>query len=240
MLNSTNKFERIKRAFLDALFPIYCLGCGQEGGWLCVDCHSAIAAKPLFLCPGCGLVSAGGVVHSCCLDNTPLAALISPYHYADPKVRRLIKEYKYHGAGEIKRILCGLTAAGVGKLKTLFPATAVVIPVPLHAARERERGFNQAATIGGVVAETLGLAAATPLTRRKKTEEQARLDTAERRANCQQAFSSLPVAGDVILVDDVVTSGETMRAAAQALREAGARRVFGFALAHGRGDRLIN
>jgi ComF family protein len=229
---------KIKRAFLDALFPIYCLGCDKEGGWLCSDCQSAISAKPLFLCPGCGLASAGGVVHSRCADDTPLAALISPYHYADPKVRRLIKEYKYHGAREIERILCGLTASGVNKLKTLFPASAVIVPMPLHASRERWRGFNQAATIGSVVAQTLGLTMSSPLHRRKKTEEQARLETAERRENCQRAFFSAPVTGDVVLVDDVITSGETLRSAAQALRDAGASRVIGFALAHGQGDRL--
>ena len=223
---------------MDALFPIYCLGCEKEGGWLCADCLSAISAKPLFLCPGCGLASAGGTTHRRCADDTPLAALISPYHYADPPVRRLIKEYKYHGAGEIEKILCGLTASGVDKLKTLFPAPAMVVPMPLHASRERLRGFNQAATIGGVVAERLKLKTATPLKRRKRTEEQARLDPAERRENCRRAFACAPMSGDVILVDDVVTSGETLRAAAQALRDAGASRVIAFALAHGRGDRL--
>jgi len=238
MNNEQFNFDLIKRAFLDALFPIYCLGCGKEGGWLCADCQSAICAKPLFLCPGCGLASVGGTVHRRCADAAPLAALISPYHYADPKVRRLIKEYKYHGAAEIERVLRGLTAAGVDKLRTIFPSPATVVPMPLHASRERERGFNQAATIGDAVSKTLGLEMASPLKRRKRTEEQARLDTPARRENCQNAFTSSPVAGDIILVDDVITSGETMRAAAQALRDAGARRVFGFALAHGRGDRL--
>ena len=72
----------------------------------------------------------------------------------------------------------------------------------------------------------------------KRTEEQARLSPAERRENCRRAFVSAPVTGDIILVDDVVTSGETLAAAASALKAAGARRVFAFALAHGRGDRL--
>ena len=178
------------------------------------------------------------MTHLRCASLTPLSALISPYHYAEPAVRRLIKEFKYHGATEIEKILVGLTASGVNKLRTLFPTTAIVVPMPLHLSRERARGFNQAAILGGVVSETLGTKMSMPLKRVKRTEEQARLSTPERNENCRRAFLSAPVSGDVILVDDVITSGETMAAAAQALRDAGASRVFGFALAHGRGDRL--
>lgn len=223
---------------MDALFPIHCLGCGKEGGWLCADCFSAIRPLPLFLCPGCGRESAGGTTHPRCAKLTPLSALISPYHYADPSVRRLIKEYKYHGATEIEKILIGLTVSGVNKLRTLFPGSAVVAPMPLHASRERERGFNQSATIGGAVASVLGAKMSAHLKRVRRTEEQARLSPEERDENCRRAFSCSPIEGDVILVDDVITSGETMRAAASALRAAGADRVIGFALAHGRGDRL--
>lgn len=234
----TEKIQKIKRAFLDALFPIYCLGCEREGVWLCADCLSAIRPQPLFLCPGCGFESPGGTTHLRCLSLTPLSALVSPYHYAEPAVRRLIKEYKYHGATEIENILIGLTASGVNKLRTLFPAMAIVVPMPLHGSRERARGFNQAAVLGGVVSRTLGFEMSMPLKRLRRTEEQARLETAERHENCRGAFSCAPVAGDVILVDDVITSGATMSAAAAALRAAGAEHVVGFALAHGRGDRL--
>jgi len=214
------------------------LGCGREGGWLCADCQSAIRAIPLFLCPGCGRESPGGMTHAQCAELTPLSGIISPYHYAEPAIRRLIKEYKYHGAEAIRQILTGLTASGVDKLRTLFPTSAIIVPMPLHASRERARGFNQAATIGAVVSTTLGAKMETPLKRVRRTQEQARLETAERRENCRRAFACEPVSGNVILVDDVITSGETMRAAASALRAAGASSVVGFALAHGRGDRL--
>lgn len=238
MKMAKEKIQKIKRAFLDALFPIHCLGCDLEGCWLCADCLSAIRAKPMFLCPGCGCASAGGTTHPRCVAATPLAALVSPYHYAEPSVRRLIKEFKYHGAGDIEKILVGMAASGADKLRTLFPAKATVVPMPLHASRERVRGFNQAATIASAVAEALGSRVSSPLKRIRRTEEQARLGPNERNENCRRAFLSAPVAGDIILVDDVVTSGATLKAAAAALRSAGARSVTGFALAHGRGDRL--
>jgi len=238
MFDANRKFNEIKRAFLDALFPIFCLGCKREGVWLCNECQSAIRPLPLFLCPGCGRMSPGGTTHLRCANATPLSALISPYHYASPVIRGLIKDYKYHGAHDIEKIITGLTISGVDKLRTLFPPGARVTAMPLHPSRERARGFNQAATIAAAVSRALQIETFASLKRKKRTEEQARLTPAERRENCRRAFTSAPVTGDIILVDDVVTSGETMAAAASALKDAGARRVFAFALAHGRGDRL--
>jgi len=232
------QFAKAKRAFLDALFPIYCAGCRREGYWLCPDCTAAIRIMPLFLCPGCGRLSPGGMTHPRCSTLTPLSALVSPYHYANPSIRRLIKDYKYHGALPIERLLVGLTGNGARSLRTLFPQEAVIVPMPLYGSRERERGFNQAATLARALGQALSLKVAMPLSRIRRTEEQARLTSAERRENCQRAFACTPLAGDYILVDDVVTSGATMRAAAEALKKAGARRVTGFALAHGRGDRF--
>ena len=112
--------------------------------------------------------------------------------------------------------------------------------MPLHPSRERERGFNQAEIIGQAVAQALGMKLEKPLSRVRRTAEQARLDSEGRRRNCSGAFRAVPFYGDVILVDDVVTSGETMKAAAQALKDSGARSVIGFALAHGQGDRLAS
>jgi ComF family protein len=232
------KLSRLKRAFLDALFPLRCVGCGREGVVVCAECLSAIRLMPLNLCPSCGRAAPAGRTHPRCQGECPLDALISPYHYANPVLRDLIKDFKYHGAAEIEKVLAGLAAAGVRALSTQFPADAVVVPIPLHPSRERQRGFNQAERIGQAVASALGSEIAEPLSRIRRTAEQARLEISLRRKNCLNAFRADSVEGDFILVDDVVTSGETMKAAAQALKDAGARSVIGFALAHGQGDRL--
>jgi ComF family protein len=238
MFFNTKNLAGFKRAFLNALFPINCCGCGKEGTWACPDCLAALRIMPLNLCPGCGRVSPAGVRHGSCRKKTDLDALVSPYHYADPFVRGLIKDYKYHGALEIEKVLKALAANGARTLATGFPKAASVVPLPLHVSRERERGFNQAERLAQAVAEALGATVVAPLVRVRKTAEQAKLAVAQRQKNCHGAFSCKNVSGDFILVDDVVTSGETMKAAATALKKAGARTVAGFALAHGHGDLL--
>ncbi len=224
---------KIKRAFLDALFPIHCCGCGREGAAACPSCLASLRIHPLNLCPGCGLVSPGGMAHARCRPDSALDGLVSPYHYADPFVRALIKEYKYRGAAEAGNALANLVHAGASALITALPRDAKVVPMPLHASRERMRGFNQAECLAASVARVLETPVARPLARKKRTREQARLEIGERQKNCKDAFASQPVDGDYILVDDVVTTGATMKAAALALKEAGARSVIGFALAHG-------
>jgi len=107
--------------------------------------------------------------------------------------------------------------------------------VPLYPRRERERGYNQAKIIGQLLAGKLGCSfAPNALQRVRATRQQAALSRSERAENVRGAFISrcLP-AENIILVDDVFTTGATMNACASALKAAGARRVWGFALAKG-------
>jgi ComF family protein len=226
--------SRLLRFALDAVFPVYCVGCNREGNILCANCRSAIYRAPLLVCSACGRFSPGGITHSACRTATPLAALIAPYPYANPLVRKLIKNFKYRGSGESKKIVENFSASSVNALRLMFPAAATVVAMPLHPRRERERGFNQSEIIGRAVAEALGFEFDAGLVRRvRRTDEQARLPFHERAENCANAFYAKPASGTIVLVDDVVTTGATMKAAALALRAAGAERVVGFALAHG-------
>jgi ComF family protein len=100
----------------------------------------------------------------------------------------------------------------------------VVIPVPLHPSRRRERGYDQAALLARHLARSLSLPARTDVLRRvRKTRQQTTLDGIERRENVRGAFAVVaPLAGErVLLVDDVYTTGSTMEEAAHALHEAG-------------------
>ncbi len=139
-------------------------------------------------------------------------------------VREAIQAFKFSGKASLARPLAALVLDG---WRPPAGVTAVV-PVPLARARERERGYNQAA----LLAERIAASADLPLrprwlTRLRDTPAQSELSAAERRANVRHAFGASPeVAGaHVVLVDDVLTTGATIAECSRALRAAGAAAI---------------
>jgi ComF family protein len=144
--------------------------------------------------------------------------------YVDP-LRIALGAFKFHGRRALARPLAGLLVEQCG---AALPADVeVLVPVPLGRARERERGFNQAALLAEGVARALGRPARDWLARTRATPPQSELGAAERRANVRNAFHARPaVAGrHVVVVDDVLTTGATVAECARVLRKAGARAV---------------
>jgi ComF family protein len=162
-------------------------------------------------------------------------AAFAPYRYEFPLVQ-LIHRLKYGGQIAIGRILGTLLArrlAGCGR-----PRVDAIVPVPLHAAREAKRGYNQAREIALFAAELLGIPLEDRIVRRSRaTGEQAMLHAAARRRNLRGAFevraSSVPLR--VAIVDDVLTTGATAEALTLALRRAGCRHVEVWAIARAAG-----
>jgi ComF family protein len=157
--------------------------------------------------------------------HAPWACLVAPYRYAFP-VDHCVRALKFHGQLEYGRVLGTLIAEA--RRARGAPLPALVVPVPLHASRYRERGFNQAAVIARFAARGLGIPLASrALERVRATAEQSHLPAAARAVNVAGAFrASTPLVGQrVALVDDVLTTGSTATAAASALREAGAVEV---------------
>jgi len=111
----------------------------------------------------------------------------------------------------------------------------LLVPVPLHAARQRERGYNQSLCIAEGMATALGIPVRTDLVRRRKaTQQQARLEAEDRIENLRDAFEvigDVPTSSRVAVVDDVVTTGATLNACAQVLQHEGSEGVWGAALA---------
>jgi ComF family protein len=136
----------------------------------------------------------------------------------------LIKGFKYGRRLAVGRVLGELMAERLAG--RALPA--LVLPVPLHPARERERGFNQATELARPLAAALGLALDAGLCRRvRATPSQSALDRRTRARNLRGAFAlsrALP-ADEVAIVDDVVTTGATAAALAATLRRAGVRRI---------------
>jgi ComF family protein len=225
----------LRSQFLDVLLPPRCVGCGRVGVWLCTQCLSQISLVEPPFCARCGdAVVADGLCARC--RTSPLQIeCIRSVAYFEGVLREAVHRLKYRGVTALADPLGGLMAG----CWTQHPMPAdVVVPVPLHAARLRERGYNQAALLAREVARRVGLAVdEKTLVRRRATIPQVELSASQRKENVRNAFlccgNSLS-GKQVLLVDDVCTTGATLEACAVALYEGGARGVRALTLARAR------
>lgn len=175
----------------------------------------------------------------------PLAAWAAEVAYTDAW-KEWIHRFKYPGSGLMSldpaadAVVLALVRAAARRVPAAF-VPDIVIPVPLHRTRRRERGFDQAALLARAVAREAGVRAGLrALERCRDTPRQVGLSRPERRRNVRGAFAArCAVPPSVWLVDDVATTGATLSEAARALRRAGAHRVVGICVAHtppGRSD----
>jgi ComF family protein len=200
---------------------------------LCTGCEGDLPWSEE-ACPRCALpIPADGLACGPCLARPPRwDAAFSLLRYAYP-ADGLIKAFKYGRRLAVGRVLGELMAErlarrfGGGGFQPRVPPP-LILPVPLHPARERKRGFNQATELARPIAAALGVTLDTGLCRRvRATPSQSALDRRTRARNLRGAFAlARPLAADAVaIVDDVVTTGATAAALAQTLRRAGARHI---------------
>ena len=226
--------RRLMGAALDLAFPAACSGCGREGDPLCAVCLPALDAR---------LALPGGTPIGLPAElPAPLLQLEWCAPFAGP-VRAALHDLKY--AGE-RRLAGPLGDALARRWARVGSGAEVVVPVPVHAERERKRGYDQAALIAEIAGERLGLPVVRALERQRVTVAQFELGRDERAANVDGAFrvragagvgtgAARSVAGRwILLVDDVVTTGATLAACAFALERAGALAVSAVAVARER------
>ena len=226
---------RLGQGLLDLLFPPRCVGCRRMGTWLCPSCLARVGRVESPSCERCGRpLPAPGLCPSCRAGNSALLGVRAPFFF-EGAIQEAVHELKYRG----RRVLAGplgeLRAAYLGTLP--WPPSAIA-PVPLHRQRERARGYNQAALLARALSARCGWPLLDGgLVRWRHTRPQVGLDGAARLENVRGAFrweGPEPPPRRVLLLDDVCTTGATMEACAQALREAGAEEVRGLALARPR------
>jgi ComF family protein len=212
-------FSSLIEAFLSTLFPDRCGGCSRVGELLCERCRGALAPYPR--------------------DPERLPASLDgvrvAFVFASP-LREVVHQFKYRRVRRLAQPLGRLMAAHLAARPLAIDA---VLPVPLHPQRLAERGFNQAEDLACEVARALGQPLARGLERARATGQQAQLDARQRADNVRGAFCWRAGAPPrrILIVDDVLTTGATIGACAETLREAGAEAVYGLALARSRPDR---
>jgi competence protein ComFC len=219
----------IRGKALDLLFPPKCVGCGGGGSFLCRSCRASLPWIEKPVCPGCGRSSPAGGTCPDCRASHALGGIAVAFRF-EGAVRQGVHHFKYRNLRALAAPLAELMA------QALPAAGDVLVPLPLHRRRLRERGYNQSALLAAELSRLAGIELSDgALIRRTATDPQAKTASlAERRRNVAGAFA----AGDdrlrgrrVLLVDDVTTSGATLEAGAEALREIGAESVWGLVLA---------
>lgn len=238
----------MKEQLLHLLFPPRCAVCTEvldmeeRRGFFCRACASNLPYVPQDICPHCnGKTDTGGFCKACLREfafDSACAAV--PYE----TVRRAIHLFKFDGGKMLGEGLGYLLAEYLKqRQEALLAQTDFMVCVPLHPKKEKRRGFNQTKLLCDCIAAQTGLLFRPELLRRKReTVAQSSLDTsAQRRKNLQDAFAvTEDLSGEqILLVDDIFTTGATCNACAKELYRAGAGKVFVCCLSAVRGHSAI-
>lgn len=227
------RLTKLKGIALDLLFPRWCVGCGREGDFICSTCSRSLARINPPLCPRCGRPQLNNVICPVCVGwQASIDGIRAPFRF-DGAIRRAIHELKYRNLRAIAPLL--------GQWLNDYRAAnqlpgEVLVPVPLHRKRLRERGYNQSRLLALEMGKLSGLPVIDGcLVRERNTAPQARTaNVNQRRENVADAFICRDRRLEdkaVLLIDDVATSGATLDACARALKTSGAGPVWGLALA---------
>ncbi|MEP7040591.1 MAG: ComF family protein [Chloroflexota bacterium] len=210
---------------LELLLPPSCAGCGRFGHLLCAGCvagfRAASAPDDRFAAADPGT-----------LVGDALELAVAAFVHGG-MLRRALQRLKYGGSGRIAEPL-GMAAAPALTALTSVCGPLPLVPVPVHDARRRQRGYNQAALLASALGREADLPVLDILERRRPTARQHGLGKAARLHNLRGAFALREGARpppEVILVDDILTTSATLESCAQVLRDKGAASVYGFAIA---------
>jgi ComF family protein len=224
---------KLKRIALDLLFPQRCVNCGREGDYICRSCRQSLLLIMPPVCPRCGRPQSSETLCPGCINwQAEIDGIRSPFIF-DGVMRQAIHELKY-------RNLRALAAPLAKLLHDYLMANPVpgevLVPVPLHRKRLRERGYNQSFLLARELGKLTGLPLIDDcLVRQQQTPPQVMTaNVSERQSNVAGAFTCRDgrLRGkQVLLIDDVTTSGATLDACAGALKSAGVVSVWGLVMA---------
>ncbi len=214
--------KRAGEGLLNLIFPPHCVACGQMGAWFCQECLQALPERAIFAADNWWGEQGG------------LTTLRSVAFHEFP-FREAVYGLKYGGM----RILADpLAEVMVSRWRQAPAPMDIVIPVPLHPARRRQRGYNQAQLLAKAFCDRTDLSLVErTLIRRRDTPSQVGRSRAERQRNMRGAFACTQnglEGRSILLIDDVCTTGATLAACAEVLLRAGAKKVHAFTLTRAR------
>ncbi len=218
---------------LDWIFEPQCAACSAPGAPLCEACAgSLVELGPA--CPRCAEPGAELLCARCARTPLPLERIVSPWRFGGP-LASAIRRLKFTGANHIARTVAPLWAPLVAAAAS---DDALVVPIPLHWRRRWTRGYDHAWLLALHACATAKLPPPVPALRRvRAVAPQSTLAASDRRSNLRGVFAIVArhakrIEGrDIVLLDDVVTTGSTFAAASEVLAANGARSIIGVALA---------
>jgi ComF family protein len=203
--------SRLIVPLFDLIFPPRCAGCGRVDSHWCARCAADVAKLPAIIQLG--------------LPHPITASATTASHTG--KLRRAIRALKYENAIPIGSVLAERLANTLRETNWMIDT---IVPVPLFTQRQRERGYNQTYIIAAALSTLTGIPYTTrAVTRSRNTRSQVGLSREERRMNVQDAFQADPthlLDHNVLIIDDVCTTGATLVSCANAIRAAGAREIY--------------
>lgn len=223
---------------LDFIFPKKCVFCRRSGDYLCKRCLSDVKTVEPF-CPVCGKNAVDGATHFGCRRKFGLDGVVSIWGYSGV-IRKAILRLKYKFTSDLADELSLIAFPYIEKNFSLsFLKNKILVPVPLSSRRERWRGFNQTELLGRIIAKHFGWKFSSNLLLRKKfIRPQTGLGKKERSKNIRGNFcvnseceELLNKDVQIVVFDDVWTTGSTLREAAKTLKRKGFATVWGFTLA---------
>ena len=224
---------RLAEAAVDFFFPKQCVGCGKAGAFFCSNCMEKLPRLSPPICPKCGKPEASGIMCPRCRQaKSEIDGIRSPFLF-DNVMRKAIHQFKYYNLKAISSCLAQLLA---DYLVTNPLPGEVLVPVPLHPKRLKQRGYNQSSLLARELSKLVNLPVIENcLIRAKPGQPQVKTSSVEeRQKNVIDAFVGRDerVSGkQIILIDDVCTSGATLESCARALKDRGAFSVWGLTLA---------
>jgi ComF family protein len=237
---------KIKKFTLDTLFPIHCISCSKYGEWVCSDCLEKISIGIEQVCPICNksITPDGKTCFDCKRKYSIDGILVASSYRLDKKktfVAKLVHYYKYRFISDLSIPLGKILKKAL--LQSELPLPDIIIPVPLHSRRLRWRGFNQAELLSDYLSDHISPGFKIPvledaLLRNKYTIPQMNIKNYRQRKNNIKGSFSLNkkylknIKGEnILLVDDIATTGSTLFECAKVLKQKNAKKVYGIVLA---------